>query len=328
MGATLTASLLLAASSAAGDSPWLQLVDSVSCPSPAQIKATLGDRSIGVSADSYADVVMEVVSTGGPHLVVRLTKRSLHLTTETTVDIPGSSCLELAHTVALLAESWFLDLPTDDRSASPRMASRASTPTPPADPSPSHPEVAQDLPSPALGRHAPRVSLSAAMELVASGAVGLGGDLSAEVALSESWSVGMRFSLLPSLSAQDGQGGTVSVQRQEGTLFLAATILGSSSDRSPSLDALAGALLLHVSAQGQGFPQSSNPSRWQPGAVAGLRGNQPLSGPLFGYLEVDGQVVPDAIQFQVADNGGLPTTLVTEPAWWLCVSLGVGARFL
>jgi hypothetical protein len=271
---------------------------------------------------------MEVFAVEGSHFTVRLTSTSARLTAEQTLDAHRGSCVELARAVALLAESWLRDMPSEQDLVSL---------VPPPEPAlvvaqaPAAPAITRTAPPPEHHAHTPLLTLSAAMDAVVSTTAGLGGSVTLEFALPARFGVGARFSFLPSISGSDSLGGTVTVDRLSGALIATYMLLPQRSETGPSMTVAGGGLVLHDSATASGgLEQPAAVTHWQVGGLLGLRGIQPVSKLLFVYGEADGQLVPHPLNFQVREDPSSPvyTTLVTQPAWWFSLSLGVGARFL
>jgi hypothetical protein len=351
MTAALAPMLLLIVSAAA---PRVRISDSLSCPSASQlleaIDQRLGPGRVVLSENGQDRTKQEVVhlevfaTEGSPpgaasptafsHFTVRLTSTSARLTAEQTLDAHRGSCVELARAVALLVESWLRDMPSE-RDLVPLTLPPEATPPAAASQRP-FPTVVHHAPRQEARTHTPLLSLSGAMDAVVSTTAGLGGNVTLEVALPARFGVGARFSFLPSISGSDSLGGTVTVNRLSGTLI--ATYLLLPAETGLSMTLLAGVLALHDSATASGsLTQPSAATHWQVGGLVGVRGTLAVNKVFFVYGEADGQAVLHPLNFQVCETPGmgstcLPpavyTTVVTQPAWWFSLSLGVGARFL
>ena len=335
--------LLLAASPAAEAPLHVLIADSLSCPSAAQLLEAL-DQRIGpgraiLGGGGQGVAVMEVFAAQGSYFTVRLTSTSAHLTAEQSLDSHRGSCVELALAVALLVESWLRDMPSErdlvglvppDVGSHPKAAAAPAVVKPvPDDLSPaSHTPGAQATPS---SGYSLQLSLSLSLDAVVSTTTGLGTTAGLEVSLPAGFGIGARFALLPSLSENDPQGaaGSVTVDRFAGELIATYLLLPQKSETGPSAAMVAGLLALRAASQSFGYPQNGSATQWQIGGVVGGRGSWTVSKPFFLYGEVDLQGVPQPLNFQVlAPSGQAYYTVVTQPAWWISLSLGVGARFL
>jgi hypothetical protein len=338
--------LLLAASPAAEAPLHVQIADSLSCPSAAQLLEAL-DQRIGpgraiLGGEGQGMALMEVFAAQGSYFTVRLTSTSAHMTAEQTLDSHRGSCVELARAVALLAESWLRDMPSERDLVGLVPPDAASRPKPPVaatvvrpftdglSPS-SRTPGAQATSSSEHQGYSPQLSLSLSLDAVVSTTTGLGTTVGVEVSLPARFGIGARFALLPTLSESDPQGapGTVTVDRFSAELIATYLLLPQKAETGPSAAVVAGVLGLRAASQSFGYPQNGAVTQWQPGGLVGGRGSWTVSKPLFLYGEADFQLVPQPLNFQVlAPNGQVYYTVVTQPAWWISLSLGVGARFL
>jgi hypothetical protein len=348
MTAALAPMLLSIVSAAAP--PRVQISDSLSCPSASQLLEAM-DQRLGpgrvVLSENGQDrtkqeiLHLEVFATEGSppvggstpvlsHFTVRLTSTSARLTAEQTLDAHRGSCVELARAVALLVESWLRDMPSE-RDLVPLTLPPEAAPT--AASQHPFPTVVHQAPRQEARPHTPRVSLSGAVDAVVSTTAGLGGDVTLEVALPARFGVGARFSFLPSISGSDTLGGSVTVNRLSGALL--GTYLLLPAETGLSMTLLAGVIGLHDSATASGsLTQPAAATHWQVGGLLGVRGTLAVAKAFFVYGEADGQAVLHPLNFQVCESTDPEgrclqySTVVTQPAWWFSLSLGVGARFL
>jgi hypothetical protein len=326
--ALLTAFLLTAAAPATDAALHVQVADTLSCPSAAQLiealdqrlgpgRAILGEKAPGVA-------VMEVFAAEGTRFTVRLTSTSARLTAEQTLDAHRGSCLELARAVALLAESWLRDMPKEKDlvglTPPPEPEAAAPRPLP-------QPAVVRTTPQPEHHGYVPHLTIMASADWVVSTSNGLGVTGIFEVALPvPRLSVGAEFSLLPQLSGTSGTGsqaGTITVSRYCGALTASYLLLPMSPGTGLSL--VAGLLLLVTPADATGsFALITPKTAWEFGGEVGVRFSLPFpSKQVFLYGEADGQFVPQRLNFQVDE-----VTIVAQPNWWLSFSGGLGWRFL
>jgi hypothetical protein len=342
--------LLLAASPAAEAPLHVLIADSLSCPSAAQLLEAL-DQRIGpgraiLGGGGQGVAVLEVFAAQGSYFTVRLTSTSAHLTAEQSLDSHRGSCVELALAVALLVESWLRDMPSErdlvglvppDVASHSRAAAAPAVVKPvPDDLSPvSRTPGAQATASSEHQGYSFQLSLNLSLDAVVSTTTGLGATAGLEVALPAGFGIGARFALLPSLSENDPQGaaGYVTVDRFAGELIATYLFLPQKSETGLSAAGVVGLLALHAASQSFGYPQNGSATQWQIGGVVGGRGSWTVSKPFFLYGEVDLQGVPQPLNFQVRapdgpDGKKVYYTVVTQPAWWISLSLGVGARFL
>jgi hypothetical protein len=349
MIAAVLSSLLLTAAPVAEGPLHVQIADSLSCPSAAQLLEAL-DQQLGpgravLGGDGRGVALLEVFSAEqganpiGSYFTVRLTSTSAHLTAEQMLDAHRGSCVELARAVALLTQSWLRDMPSEKDLV-------GLTPPPePVPPSAPPSAVVRTAPRPAeRPTSPPRFSLSGGVGGVVSTTSGFGADATFEVALPARFGAGLRVSYLPplsgsgSVSGPNPLNGTVTVNRLSGALLVTYLFLPPKSETSLSLGAVAGGLILFDWAQSSGdLIQPSAKTHWQLGGLLGLRLFQPISRSFFFYGEADWQLVPHPLTFSVCDiplnnEETCPPSsniiLVTQQAWWVSLSVGLGWRFL
>ncbi len=318
-------------------SPRVSVLDSLSCPGPLLLQRSLdgqlGDGVAVVGAKGSSAATLDLFPAVGSRFTVRLTSRAS--AAETTIDAHQGSCVELANAVALLVQGWLADLPPDEMpvplpsiAASTPSAAAASTPRPidvAATLASAPPEISQVAATSTRSSGGVRPSLAVSMDAVTAQGLSLGASAFAELSLLAHWGIGVRLSLLPSLSGADDQGGGITVEQQAVALLIGYSILVA-TPTTPAFGVHGGPLLLHSAAQEVGLTQGRSYDRWQPALFLGFRVAQPLSQLFFFFGELDGQVTTGATQFQVSAAGAPPTTLVTVPAWRLSLSLGAGVN--